>query len=403
MTQAIQVFSEIGPLKRVMLHRPGKELENLVPDYLERLLFDDIPFLETAQREHDAFAKTMTDLGVEVVYLEKLVAEALDDAGIKEVFVDEWMSESGLDKGSAYEAVREYLLAIKDTYAMVLKTMEGFKKSEFNLHLSGFDAIDSDYPFLVDPMPNLYFARDPFATIGHGVSLNHMYSETRNRETLYGKYIIDHHPLYKNTARYYDRTFATSIEGGDQLILSDKVLAIGISQRTNKKSIVKLAESVFKETEFKEILAFLIDNNRKYMHLDTVFTMVDVDKFTIHSEIEDSLKVFSIKMKNNEITIEQKEGSLENILAYALDSDEVELIQCGGHDPVAGAREQWNDGANTLAIAPGQIVVYNRNTVTNRLLEEAGITLHQIEGSELVRGRGGPRCMSMPLVRDKIK
>ena len=402
--QAVNIFSEIGKLKQVIVHRPGRELENLVPDYLDRLLFDDIPFLEAAQKEHDEFAKILEDNGVEVLYLERLVTEALDAAGVKEQFVDEWLSETGLSKGATYDAIREDLLKYDDTFEMVLKTMEGYTKTEVEVSdsVSLADSISGDYPFLVDPMPNLYFTRDPFATIGNGVSINHMYAETRNRETLYGKYIFDFHPNFKDTETYYKRDAETRIEGGDILILSEKTLAIGISQRTDARSIETLAKNIFGTTSYDEVLAFSIAENRKFMHLDTVFTMVDYDKFTIHPEIEGDLQVFSVTKDGEGVKIEEKVDTLENILAEALEIEKVELIRCGGGDPVIAAREQWNDGSNTLTIAPGVVIVYNRNTVTNKLLREAGITVHEFDGSELVRGRGGPRCMSMPVYRENI-
>ncbi|WP_373738926.1 arginine deiminase [Jeotgalibaca porci] len=402
--QAVNIFSEIGKLKQVIVHRPGRELENLVPDYLDRLLFDDIPFLEAAQKEHDEFAKILEDNGVEVLYLERLVTEAIDAAGVKEQFVEEWLSETGLSKGATYDAIREDLLKYDDTFEMVLKTMEGYTKTEVEVSdsVSLADSISGDYPFLVDPMPNLYFTRDPFATIGNGVSINHMYAETRNRETLYGKYIFDFHPNFKDTETYYKRDAETRIEGGDILILSEKTLAIGISQRTDARSIETLAKNIFGTTSYDEILAFSIAENRKFMHLDTVFTMVDYDKFTIHPEIEGDLQVFSVTKDGEGVKIEEKVDTLENILAEALEIEKVELIRCGGGDPVIAAREQWNDGSNTLTIAPGVVIVYNRNTVTNKLLREAGITVHEFDGSELVRGRGGPRCMSMPVYRENI-
>ena len=404
---AVNVKSEIGRLKKVVLHRPGKELENLMPDYLKRLLFDDIPFLEDAQKEHDQFADLLRDFGVEVLYLERLTAEALDAAGVKEQFVDEWLEESGISGEGIKKAVKEHLLSIPDTYDMVLKTMEGYKKDEIELEtcLGLAEAIETDYPFLVDPMPNLYFTRDPFATMGKGVSLNHMYAETRNRETLYGKYIFTYHPEYGNGAVpfYYNREENTRIEGGDELVLSKDVLAVGISQRTDARSVEKIAKRLFAETDFKQVLAFLISNNRKFMHLDTVFTMIDYDKFTIHPEIQGDLKVFSLtKGADGEVVIEEKVDKLENILQEALGIDKVTLIPCGGGDLVAAAREQWNDGSNTLTIVPGEVIVYARNTITNKKLEEAGIKLHKIHGGELVRGRGGPRCMSMPLYREDL-
>lgn len=403
----IRVYSEIGRLRKVLLHRPGKELENLVPDYLEQLLFDEIPFLEEAQREHDEFAKTLEDNGVEVVYLESLVAEAIDHAKVKEAFINEWLDETGVTSENKREAVREILLGYEDTYDMVLKTMEGFRKEEIDCQSEFIsDHLESNYPFLIDPMPNLYFTRDPFATIGEGVSLNKMFSDTRNRETLYGKYVFKYHPEYggDNVSLYYNRDASTRIEGGDELILSNEVIAVGISQRTDAKSIEKLAKNLFKETEFKQVLAFAIQNNRKFMHLDTVFTMVDYGTFTIHPEIEDTLTVFSVTLgEDGQVVVEEMEETLDTLLAQALGLEDVTLIRCGGSSMVSAAREQWNDGSNTLAIAPGEVVVYARNTVTNKLLEEAGITLHKIKGSELVRGRGGPRCMSMPLYRDPIE
>lgn len=165
---------------------------------------------------------------------------------------------------------------------------------------------------------------------------------------------------------------------------------------------MKLAKRLFKETDYKEVYAFLIANNRKFMHLDTVFTHIDHDKFTIHPEIEGGLKVIRLTPNGDDVKVDEMEGKLEDTLAKALGVDQVSLLRCGGGEIVAGAREQWNDGANTLAIAPGEVVVYNRNVITNDLLCKAGVKIHQIEGSELVRGRGGPRCMSMPLVREKF-
>ena len=254
-------------------------------------------------------------------------------------------------------------------------------------------------------MPNLYFTRDPFATIGNGVSLNRMYSETRRRETLYGKYIFAHHPMFQQNPPHmlYDRAQPTRIEGGDELVLSKHVLAIGISQRTDAASIEQLARKVFEnEPSFEYVLAFDIGQERKFMHLDTVFTMVDHDKFTIHPEIEGELTVYSISRAGDGVTIKEEKDTLENILCRYLELNAVELIRCGGSDLIAAAREQWNDGSNTLTIAPGEVVVYDRNTITNQKLAEAGIKLHKISGSELVRGRGGPRCMSMPFVREDI-
>lgn len=391
-----------------MLHRPGKEIENLVPDYLERLLFDDIPFLEDAQKEHDAFAQALRDEGVEVLYLEDLAAESLHTPEIREQFIDEYLEEANIRGRQTKAAIRELLMSIKDNKDLVEKTMAGVQKAELPEipeDAKGLtDLVESDYPFAIDPMPNLYFTCDPFATIGYGVSLNHMFSETRNRETIYGKYIFTYHPEYGGKVPLvYNRTENTRIEGGDELVLSKDVLAVGISQRTDAASIEKLLTNIFRENlGFKKILAFEFANNRKFMHLDTVFTMVDYDKFTIHPEIEDDLKVYSVTYVDDDLKIKEEHGDLAELLAENLGVEKVELIRCGGENRVAAGREQWNDGSNTLTIAPGVVVVYNRNTITNAILESKGLRLIKIHGSELVRGRGGPRCMSMPFEREDI-
>ena len=407
METGIHNTSEIGRLKRVLLHRPGGELENLMPEYLERLLFDDIPYLKEAQKEHDAFADCLRSQGVEVVYLTDLVVESLTDGDVRRELLRQFLDEADIQDSRTREAVEEYLSAMPDQ-EMVPAMMAGVRKSQLrtgSARLGDYlSAAGDDYPFAVDPMPNLYFTRDPFATIGTGVSLHKMHTVTRNRETLFGKFIFEHHPLYKNAPRWYDRGLTSSLEGGDILILSPQVLAVGISQRTREDSIDTLAETILSyDGTFRKVLAFNIPKTRSFMHLDTVFTMVDRDKFTVHPNILGQLTVFVMELdENRKMTIRQEDGRLEDILKEHLGLDSVTLIPCGRGSEIDAAREQWNDGSNTLAIAPGEVVVYARNYVTNQSLEEAGIRIHTIPSAELSRGRGGPRCMSMPLWREDL-
>ena len=407
METGIHNTSEIGRLKRVLLHRPGGELENLMPEYLERLLFDDIPYLKEAQKEHDAFADCLRSQGVEVVYLTDLVVESLTDGDVRRELLRQFLDEADIQDSRTREAVEEYLSAMPDQ-EMVPAMMAGVRKSQLrtgSARLGDYlSAAGDDYPFAVDPMPNLYFTRDPFATIGTGVSLHKMHTVTRNRETLFGKFIFEHHPLYKNAPRWYDRGLTSSLEGGDILILSPQVLAVGISQRTREDSIDTLAETVLTyDGTFQKVLAFNIPKTRSFMHLDTVFTMVDRDKFTVHPNILGQLTVFVMELdENRKMTIRQEDGRLEDILKEHLELASVTLIPCGRGSEIDAAREQWSDGSNTLAIGPGEVVVYSRNYVTNQSLEEAGIRIHTIPSAELSRGRGGPRCMSMPLWREDL-
>jgi len=404
----LNVTSEIGDLKKVLLHRPGKEVENLTPDLLERLLFDDIPYLKKARKEHDNFANVLEDNGVEVYYLEKLAAEAIQEPSVREKFVDQFLDEANVISERERHSLKKYFSDM-DEKELIDTLMAGIRKKDLNDYerISLYDLVNQDYPFVLDPLPNLYFTRDPFATIGNGITLNHMKTETRNRETIFAEYIFDYHPEFKDAdiPKFFDRYDNTSIEGGDELILSDEVLAFGISHRTDSASIEKAARKIFAENQpFETILAIQIPPKRAFMHLDTVLTMVDKDKFTIHAEIEGPLKVFSItKNGDGSIQISKEKNTLEEILKKYLGLDDVTLIRCAGGDQIAGGREQWNDGSNTLAISPGEVVVYERNYVSNRILKEHGIKTHVISGSELVRGRGGPRCMSMPLYREDLK
>ena len=407
---AIQVKSEIGKLRQVMLHRPDKKLEHLVPDDLERLLFDDIPYLKTAQNEHDLFAGIMRGQGVEVVYLEDLIAEVLkENRELKDQFIRQFIEEGNV----VDERMRDYLFAylneIQDAKELVLKLMSGVRAGELKVRTKRplVDLIKTDNQFILDPIPNLYFTRDPFACIGNGVSLNRMYSRTRRRETLFGKYVLENHPNFAGqTPFYYKREFPYAIEGGDILNLSNQVLAVGISQRTTAEAIELLAQNIFADetSEIETILALDIPAIRAFMHLDTVCTQVDYDKFTIHPGILGTLRIFEIRKgdKKGELKVAETNSSLEEVLASHLKLDSVTLIQCGGKDRIASEREQWNDGSNTLCIEPGKVVVYDRNYVTNQILRDNGVIVLEMASSELSRGRGGPRCMSMPLVRELI-
>ncbi len=409
----INVTSEIKPLKKVLLHRPGNELLNLTPNTLSELLFDDIPYLPVAQKEHDEFARVLKENGVEVVYLEKLMAEvlALSDE-IREEFLNQFIYEAGIRTPKYKDLVFKYLNSFKDELELVLKTMEGIQISEINRsqrkdEKSLVDLVTEETDFLAAPMPNLYFTRDNFASIGRGISLNKMYSVTRNRETIYAEYIFKYHPDYKGQVdKYYDRNLPYHIEGGDILNLNDHILAVGISQRTTAEAIDQLAKNLFKDEKCKidTVLAFNIPNSRAFMHLDTVFTQIDRNKFTYHPGIVDTLQVFEITEGNIEdsdedLNVVEINDTLENILSSYLKIP-VTLIPCAGGDKVASEREQWNDGSNTLCIAPGVVIVYDRNVITNQVLRENGLKVIEIPGAEISRGRGGPRCMSMPLIRE---
>lgn len=338
------------------------------------------------------------------------MAETLrGDAGIRRRFIRQIIDEGGNVAQKFKDQLFDLLDGIGDEMELVLKTMAGVRMNELKAggHSPLADRVRPDSRFILDPIPNLYFTRDPFASIGCGVSLNSMYSGTRKRETIYGAYILEQNPKFAGTTPfYYRRDNPFSIEGGDILNLSRRVLAVGISQRTTPEAIELLAQNIFGDdsAEVETILALDIPSIRAYMHLDTVLTQIDYDKFTVHPEILGSLRVYEICRgeRKGELRVAELDNSLPVILGTHLGLDKVTMIRCGGKDRVASEREQWNDGSNTLCIAPGKVVVYDRNYITNGILRENGVEVLEMPSSELSRGRGGPRCMSMPLWREDL-
>lgn len=410
MKHPLHVASEIGELQTVLLKRPGQELENLTPEYLQPLLFDDIPFLPVIQKEHDYFAQTLRNRGIEVLYLEKLAAEALVDKNLREEFVDQMLEEGRAEGNISHQILKEYLLSFSNE-DLVQKIMSGVRKNEIETrkNMQLYEFMQDHSPFYLVPMPNLYFTRDPAAVIGDGLTINKMRETARRSESMFMEYVIKHHPRFTshNVPVWLDRNYEFPIEGGDELILNEETIAIGVSARTSAKAIERLALNLFSRQEkFKRVLAIEIPKCRAFMHLDTVFTMVDYDKFTIHPGIQGpqgNMNIYVLEKGPDEETLKiTRHTSLMESLKEVLGLKDLVFIPCGGGDVIASAREQWNDGSNTLAIAPGVVVTYDRNYVSNALLREHGIEVIEILSSELSRGRGGPRCMSMPIVRKDI-
>lgn len=408
MKNTISNFSEIAPLKKVLMHRPGDEFLNLTPNTLERLLFDDIPYLKIAQQEHDAYANALRAEGVEVVYLVDLAAEALEAGGrtVRKKFLEQFITEAGVTSPRVVKHCYDFLNAIKDTRDMIKKCIAGIDVSELKKlgKVSGFYATRDTGRMIIDPIPNLYFQRDPMATVGHGATLHRMWSATRTRESIFMEYVYKYHPFYDNVTLYYDRNEPYCIEGGDVQVLSKEVVAIGISQRTEPDAIADFARRLFKDkkNEFKYVLAIDIPDERSFMHLDTVMTQVDVDKFAVQDAIMDISTIYEITAgRGGEIEIVEIHQSLQKVLEKYLHLNKVELIKCGNGKRIDAEREQWSDGVNLLCIRPGVVIAYDRNFVTNQTLKKHGIKVIEIPSSELSRGRGGSHCMSMALAREE--
>ena len=406
MHPGIHNFSEIGKLNKVLLHRPGGELEALTPDTMGRFLFDDSPYLKIAQQEHDKFAQTLRDNGVEVVYYVDEVAKAISSSVLRRQLIDDFLNLSKIRSRGLREELTELLLSLSPRQ-MVEKLIAGIRRCEVSRDqpTSLMDLVNDDYPFVSDPMPNLYFSRDPGACVGNGINIHRMHTPARKREALLLKYMFLYNGDFAtpDNQMWYDLGDSFSIEGGDVLVLSKDIVAVGLSERTTVSGAETFARNLLRGSSFKKVLAFDIPDTRAFMHLDTVFTMVDHDKFTIHPEIEGPLAVYEMTLgADGELRFEARKEELRKILAYELKLPAVDLIRCGGGDLMAAQREQWNDGSNTLCIEPGRVVTYERNYVTNELLTHHGLTVLTVPSSELSRGRGGPRCMSCPVNRDDL-
>ncbi|MGV8906148.1 MAG: arginine deiminase [Acetobacterium sp.] len=407
--KSLNIESEIGKLKKVLIHRPGKELERIVPDSLKELLFEDIPWLKRMQEEHDAFAKILTQNGAEVYYVENLLKDILKDTTVRENLVHEVIDQNPSSGNYIDGFLNEYLLSL-DSNALGEALIAGVLQKELghikrHLVLTDYLKGPEPYAFYLNPLPNLYFMRDPAISIHDGMCISAMATRVRKRESQYMAAIYEHHPLFascKNKTFYKDTNFF-SVEGGDILILSPTVVAVGCSERTEVQGVEELAKNLFNaDLGIKKVLAVKIPSNRAFMHLDTVFTMVDYDKFIVYPGILEQVETIIMTPGKDNCLHYERVDSLIGALKSVLGLPAVNLIESGGGNPVAAAREQWNDSTNTLAIAPGVIVAYTRNEKSNEVLTENGIKVIGIEASELVRGRGGPRCMTMPLYRDRF-
>jgi arginine deiminase len=356
------------------------------------------------QIEHDGFAKVLKDHGAKIYYVEDLLKDILIQNGSKEALLKKVIDTAQLFNQTLERHLFEYLNSLK-IEKVIEALIAGVTKSEVpegNRVMTLTDYVKSDKRFFLNPIPNLYFMRDPAAVIGNSISISSMFSKARKRESIIMQHIYQHHTLFEDTPLIHNVSSPTSIEGGDILVLSDTTIAIGCSTRTAAPSIERIAKKAFETLEkLERILVVEIPKLRSFMHLDTVFTMVDYDKFTIYPGIEPLVKLYEITRSKDCLNYKIITDKLSNYLESVL-STPINLIRSGGGNPITAAREQWNDSTNTLAIAPGVVVTYSRNEASNKVLRDYGVKVIEIADSELIRGRGGPRCMSMPIKRAKL-
>jgi arginine deiminase len=395
-TQAYGVDSEVGPLRTVMLHRPGNELRRLTPRNNDKLLFDGIPWVGRAQDEHDAFAQALRDHGVEVLYLDRLLTEALSDAEARVNAVGGATEDLRLG-----DTLRDYLraqLASLDPAQLAEALIAGVRNDE--VRAGGLvTSLLAHEDFLIDPLPNLLFTRDSSVWIRDSVAVTSLAMPARVRETQLTELIYRYHPRFAGVDHVYDHQLE-HVEGGDVLALGPGVLAVGVGERTTPAGVERLARRVFAKNLAHTVLAVPIAQQRATMHLDTVCTMVDVDAVLMYPNVAEEMRALAVTADGDTLHVAEPEPFLV-AAAKALGIDTLRRIDTG-LDPVTAEREQWDDGNNTLALAPRVCIAYERTVETNARLEESGIEVIRISGSELGSGRGGPRCMSCPVLREPL-
>lgn len=417
------VYSEVGKLRKVLVHRPDLSLRRLTPSNHDELLFDDVLWVEHAQREHDAFVAHLQDWGVHVFYLEDLLTETLAASLEARKTIIRLVITPNTVGVALVEPLSELLMGLEPD-VLATHLIGGLTKKEarelagadpFN-HASLLDVTARDDSFILSPLPNTLFTRDSSAWIYDGVTINPMYYPARHLEAYNVGLIYHYHTMFQearfrfwfpllddNDCRFNTETFGrASIEGGDIMPIGNKTLLLGYSERTTGQMIEQLAAKLFSAGAVERIIVAQMTRDRAHMHLDTIFTMLDRDAVTIYPKVVNAIKTYSMRPSDNEYQFDiTPEKNFLDAVADAMKVKKLRVIATGGDD-YQQAREQWDDGNNTVAIEPGVVITYRRNTWTNRAMRKAGIRVIEIDGFELGKGRGGGHCMTCPLLREGI-
>jgi arginine deiminase len=415
------VHSEVGKLRKVMVHRPGLDLQRLTPSNHDDLLFDDVLWVERAQYEHDQFVARMRERGIEVFLLTDLLAEALAASDEARTRLIELVASEHTVSWSLVDEIRALLAGLKPE-DLARHLVGGMTVAESGLDLGAISrtsligaALDDTSQFVLPPLPNTLFTRDSSCWVYGGVSVNPMYWPARRREAYNVAAIYRAHPMFADAAFEFwyppqgpDGRLETadfglaSLEGGDVMPIGNGAVLIGMSERSQARMIEQIAKALFAKGAADRVIACVMSRDRAHMHLDTVFTLLDRDKATAYPQVVDKIRAISLRPGASEgdfhVTVED---DFKAAVADALGVDKLTVVETGG-DAYQQEREQWDDGNNVVALEPGVVVAYERNTYTIAKMREAGVEVVEIAGFELGKGRGGGHCMTCPLLRDPV-